>query len=217
MPNKLYYNTVDSLLFDVLKVLMEEKEFDAFRLVGGTALSLYRGHRKSIDIDLFTDALYGSIDFNAIDSFLRKIYSYVETNDYDVIGFGKSYFVGKNEKESIKLDLFYTDSFIEKLVVIDNIRLATINEIVAMKLDVVSRDGRKKDFWDLHELISDYKAEEMFLLHKQRYPYAHDPSLLKQNFKKFESADDDFDPICLKGKYWELIKLDMIEFVDRML
>jgi hypothetical protein len=37
---------------------------------------------------------------------LRKTYAYVETNEYDVIGFGKSYFIGKNEKESIKLDLF---------------------------------------------------------------------------------------------------------------
>ena len=85
-----------------------------------------------------------------------------------------------------------------------------------MKLDVVSRGGRKKDFWDLHELMSDYTAKEMFLLHERRYPYAHDPHLLKQNFKKFESADNDFDPICLNGKHWELIKLDTVEFIDEM-
>lgn len=30
--------------------------FDSFRLVGGTALSLQKGHRISIDIDLFSDA-----------------------------------------------------------------------------------------------------------------------------------------------------------------
>lgn len=189
---------------------MLAKEFDAFRLVGGTALSLYRGHRKSIDIDLFTDAVYGSID-----SFLRKTYPYVETNEYDVIGFGKSYFIGKNEKESIKLDLFYTDEFIEPFVVIDTVRLATLNEIIAMQLDVVSRGGRKKDFWDLHELMDNFTAKEMFLLHKKRYPYSHDANLLKQNFKRFENADDDFDPICLKGKYWELIKIDTIEFISK--
>lgn len=216
MPNKLYYNTVDPLLLMVLKVLMEAKEFDTFRLVGGTALSLYRGHRNSIDIDLFTDAPYDSVDFNAIDAFLKRTYSYLETNDYDVIGFGKSYFVGNNEKESIKLDLFYTDKFIEPFVLIDNIKLATVNEIIAMKLDVVSRNGRKKDFWDLHELMNDYTAEAMFLLHKKRYPYSHDANLLKKNFKIFENADGDFDPICLKGKYWELIKLDTIEFIDEM-
>jgi hypothetical protein len=31
-------------------------EFNAFILVGGTALALQRGHRQSDDIDLFTDA-----------------------------------------------------------------------------------------------------------------------------------------------------------------
>lgn len=30
--------------------------FDSFRLVGGTALSLQKGHRISIYIDLFSDA-----------------------------------------------------------------------------------------------------------------------------------------------------------------
>ncbi|HET6224689.1 MAG TPA: nucleotidyl transferase AbiEii/AbiGii toxin family protein, partial [Bacteroidia bacterium] len=124
MPNKLYYNTVEPLLLSILKTLMSAKEFSAFRLVGGTALSLYLGHRKSIDIDLFTDAPYGKIDFNAIDTFLKKTYAYIETNEYDVIGFGKSYFIGNSEKESIKLDLFYTDEFIEPALVIDHIRLA---------------------------------------------------------------------------------------------
>lgn len=52
MPNNLYYNTVTPLLHRVLKTLMVTKEFDAFRLVGGTALSLYKGHRLSVDIDL---------------------------------------------------------------------------------------------------------------------------------------------------------------------
>lgn len=30
----------------------------------------------------------------------------------------------------------------------------------------------------------------------------------------FESADDEPDPICLKGKYWELIKYDLVELVS---
>jgi len=37
----------------LLKELMEIKEFEALRLVGGTSLALQIGHRNSIDIDLF--------------------------------------------------------------------------------------------------------------------------------------------------------------------
>lgn len=38
--SKLYYDAVTPLLLSILKQLMEKPEFSAFRLVGGTALSL---------------------------------------------------------------------------------------------------------------------------------------------------------------------------------
>ena len=58
---KLHYNSVSENLLGILKKLMSSEVFKDFRLVGGTSLSLQRGHRKSIDIDLFTDIDYGSM------------------------------------------------------------------------------------------------------------------------------------------------------------
>jgi hypothetical protein len=72
MENKLHYNTIKPLLLSGIKTLMAAKAFDVFRLVGGTALSFYRGHRESVDIDLFSDAPYDSIDFGVIDAFYEK-------------------------------------------------------------------------------------------------------------------------------------------------
>jgi len=212
MGNKLYYNSLKPLLLNVLKSLMAAKEFDNFRLIGGTALSLYRGHRESADLDLFSDAPYDSIDYAAIEAFLHKTYSYVDINDYNAISMGKSYYIGKSKDDCVKVDLFYTDRFIQKIKLIDDIRLATVGEIIAMKIDIISRGGRKKDFWDIHELKDDYSIEKMIALHKQRYPYAHDEDQIRSNFSNFKNADDDFDPICLQGKHWEIIKLDMIDF-----
>lgn len=212
MGSKLNYNTTSTQLLSILKKLMAAKEFNAFRLVGGTGLSLLRGHRESFDIDLFTEAPYDSIDFPAIDDFIHKTYSYVDARECRNVGMGKSYFVGRSKDDCIKLDLFYTDSFIQDFVIIDGIRIATIEEIIAMKIDVVSRGGRKKDFWDIHELKEDYSFEKMLALHEQRYPYTHYEDQIRRNFSNFESADEDFDPICLKGKYWEIIKLDIIDF-----
>ena len=91
---------------------MNVSAFDEFRLVGGTSLSLQLGHRQSVDIDLFTDRLYGSVDFNVIDDHLRKQYAYVDTFETEVVGIGKSYYIGTSKDECIKLDLFYTDPFI---------------------------------------------------------------------------------------------------------
>jgi len=212
MESKLHYNTSDQQLLSILKTLMAAKEFNAFRLVGGTALGLLRGHRESVDIDLFSDAPYDSIDFVTIDTFLRNTFSYVDTNEYKVDGMGKSYYVGKSNDDCIKLDLYYTDRFINEMLLIDDFRLATIEEIIAMKIDVISRGGRKKDFWDIHELKDDYSIEKMVAIHKQRYPYTHDGDQIRRYIVNFENADDDFDPICLKGKHWEIIKLDIIDF-----
>ena len=212
MECKLHYITTGQQMQRILKTLMEAKEFDAFRLVGGTALSLQRGHRESLDIDLFSDATYDSIDFKAIESFLSNTFSYVDTNDYKVVGLGKSYYVGNSEEDCVKLDLFYTDEFIQDFLLIDGIRLATVEEIIAMKIDVISRGGRKKDFWDIHELKEDYSIGKMLALHKQRYPFNHDEDHIRRNLSNFQITDDDFSPICLKGKHWEIIKLDMIDF-----
>ena len=110
------------------------------------------------------------------------------------------------------MDLFSTDKFIQDTILIDGVRFATVDEIVAMKIDVISRGGRKKDFWDIHELKDDYSIEEMFALHKQRYPDTHDVDQIRRSLVNFKNADDDFEPICLKGKHWEIIKLDIIDF-----
>lgn len=209
--NKLHYHATSTLLLNVLKILMACNELAEFRLVGGTALSLLKGHRQSADIDLFTDAEYGSIDFDEIDQYLRNAYPYVDTSDYPNTGMGKSYFIGYDREDCIKLDLFYTDKFIDKILLIDDIRLASVGEIIAMKLDVISRGGRKKDFWDIHELMNDFTLKHMLDLHKQRYPYSHDPLSIREKLTDFNLADRDFDPICLLGKHWELIKLDLME------
>lgn len=213
MTYKLHYNTVTPLLKSILEKLMEANEFAQFRLVGGTALSLYCGHRMSVDIDLFTEAEYGTIDFQDIEDYLVKQFTYVDFNNLPV-GMGKSYFIGNDSQNAIKLDLYYTEPFIDDVIEVDAIRMATIEEIIAMKIDVIQRTGRKKDYWDLHELKDQYNIKDMLGFHLKRYPYTHNKKQILNNFVDFEEANDDFDPVCLRDKYWEFIKLDLIDFVN---
>src|SRR5690554_3230808 len=134
MPKQLYYNTVSNQLKTILHQLMQSSVFKDFRLVGGTALSLQIGHRISEDIDLFTDLDYGSVDFMKIDAYFFQHFKYVDSNKTDIIGFGKSYFVGNNAKDCIKIDVYYADNFIQKPIVIEGVRMATVEEIIAMKM-----------------------------------------------------------------------------------
>ncbi len=211
----LYYNTINELLKNSLHVVMNATIFNPFRLVGGTALSLQIGHRKSIDIDLFSDTTYGTINFHEIDHFLKQNFNYVSSNQLPP-AMGKSYFIGKDQQNAIKLDIYYTDSFVFPSIEIDNIRMASIEEIIAMKMDVVQRGGRKKDFWDLHELLPKYNLNQMLEFHEKRYPYTHNKNLIIQNLTHFDHADYDLNPVCLKGKYWEFIKDDFQEIISKL-
>ena len=92
---------------------MEIEELSQFTLVGGTSLSLRYGHRMSDDIDLFTEAQYGTIDFNGLQQVLRVNFPYCNGDCGDVVGFGASYMIGDSIDNCVKLDLFYTDPFIK--------------------------------------------------------------------------------------------------------
>ena len=207
----LQYQTVKPILHSTLVRLMEIDEFKPFRLVGGTSLSLRYGHRMSDDIDLFTDVEYGSLDFYRLQEILRKEFSYCHGDCGDNVGFGASYMVGDSKDNCVKIDLFYTDSFIRPMEQIDTIRMAAVDDIVAMKMDVVSRGGRKKDFWDLHMLREEYSVEQMMSLYEERYPYGATREECLAGLTNFSIADAEPNPICLQNKVWQLIKLDFIE------
>lgn len=209
--NELQYQTVKPILRSTLERLMEKEEFAPFRLVGGTSLSLRYGHRMSDDIDLFTDAEYGSLDFHRLQEILRKEFPYCQGDCGDIVGFGASYIVGNSKDDCVKLDLFYTDPFIRPMEMFGPIRMAAVEDIVAMKMDVVSRGGRKKDFWDLHMLRNHYSVEQMLSFYEERYPYGATREECVSGLTNFSVADTEPDPICLQEKVWQLIKLEFIE------
>lgn len=213
--NTLHYETVSPLLINSLRKLMESEAFKPFRLVGGTNLSLQFGHRISDDIDLFTDAPYGSLDFSLFEKYLEMTFPFVETPfSSDIVGFGKMYYIGLNTKNEVKLDLMYTDEFFSPAIVIDGIRFASPEQVAAMKMQAIATGGRKKDWWDIHMLLDHYTLEEMIDLHKRWQPWTHDRNHLLEELTKFSAADQQPDPKCLLGKDWDFIKIDIIDAVS---
>jgi hypothetical protein len=94
----------------------------------------------------------------------------------------------------------------------DGIRMASIEDIIAMKLDVVARGGRKKDFWDLHELSKTYSPMKMLDCYERRYPYGYSRNEVLQGFSNYVRADAEPDPNCLLNKDWETIKNDLRQY-----
>jgi hypothetical protein len=203
---------VSQEILDALRILMASDELASFRLVGGTSLSLQFRHRQSIDIDLFTDAEYGTINFKAIDSFLKKNFNYTDFGNNQQESLRRMYFIGESVEKAIKLDLFYTESFIRPSLLINNIRLAGTEDISAMKLEIISGGGRKKDFWDIAELLERYPLSELIGYYSEKYPFFEINKVIS-GLTDFTFAEEMDDPLCLKNKVWELIKLDIREAV----
>jgi hypothetical protein len=210
----LHYQTVTPLLKSTFDTLMAEPIFAPFRLVGGTNLALRFGHRISDDIDMFTDVEYRSLDYRTFEEYLKeKFPCYYCTDDSSIVGFGRGYYVGNSDEDFVKVDLMYADPFLSEPEVLDGISMASVEDIAAMKLNVISRGGRKKDSWDLHYLLSLYSIPQMLAFHAARHPWEHDEKELLLKMVDFTMADDSPDPRCLIGKKWDDIKLDIIESV----
>lgn len=215
---RLRTNIASPLLMECLRKIMANKAFDNHYLVGGTALALQRGHRVSIDIDMFTNALYGEMNTEEIKKVLIEMFPYTENLDrLDETLMVYSLYVGNSSDDCIKLDICYDDNPVFPLVQIEGIRMVSEKDIAAMKLNAIAQDRqRKKDFWDIHDLLETYSIENMVSFALKRYPWSLTLDKIIDSFKRLHSFDDYTEIKCLKGKYWEFVVEDLLEQIPIM-
>lgn len=209
----LCYKTVSPVLMKCLRKLMAHPAFKDFYLVGGTSLALQRGHRLSVDIDFFTCVPYGQMNTAEIKKALLDMFSYADrVSELDHTQMVYSMYVGENIDECIKLDLCYDDDLVFPLIETDGLRIASEKEIAAMKLQAITQnEQRRKDFWDIHELLESYSLSEMIDWGINRYPWSITKEGIKDGFNRLPRIMDCTEVICMKGKYWEFIVEDLIE------
>jgi hypothetical protein len=203
----LHIETVLPSTLRVLKELMEIEELKSFCLVGGTALSLQLGHRKSDDIDLFLDK-----DFDkryVINILKQKFVDRIIFISKDTNSLGVFCYI-----DDIKIDICkHTFPIIETIIVEDNIRMWNIKEIAAAKVHAISNRGKKKDFWDIDIILDKLSIEEITTLYKKKY----DPLLaitVSQILVYFEDANDSETPECYLNKSWEQVKKSIVRKIN---
>lgn len=215
---KLHYETVSNALIRYLRKIMTAPAFKDFRLVGGTALSLQRGHRRSIDIDLFTDLDYGAMPIAEIKDFFEKEFPiHIGTDTLTASALGYHIRLGDGISPIIKVDLFYTDPFIFPFMEEDGLRLADEREIAAMKLLAIAGPiKRQKDYWDIHELMDDYSIEKMIDWGLKRHPYSLTTEDILSGFDSIAQVEESPEGIdSLKPMdYWELKQLDLTQAIN---
>ena len=156
----LHKETIDASTLELLKQLMADKQLKDFVLVGGTALSLQMGHRISVDLDLFVNQ-----DFEA-----EELREYMERNYYletDYLAFATV----KGEIRGVQVDcIAHCYPWIRPFVEEDGIRLASMEDICAMKLNAIAGNGtRIKDFIDVAYLSSLYSLNQMLSFYEEKY------------------------------------------------
>ena len=210
---RLRTNIASPLLLECLRKIMTNKAFDNHYLVGGTALALQRGHRISIDIDMFTNALYGEMNTDELKKALVEMFPYTENLErLDETLMVYSLYVGNSRDDCIKLDICYDDDPIFPLVNIDGIRMVSEKDIAAMKLNCIAQDRqRKKDFWDIHDLLETYSIEDMVSFALKRHPWTLTLDKIINGFKRLPLLNDYTEIRCLKGKYCEFVVEDLME------
>lgn len=200
----LHLSTIDASTLELLKALMKQSAFSGLRLAGGTALALQIGHRKSIDIDLF-----GAIDFELLQ--IQDLFA-----EFDSV---KTIKRSKNINifiiNDVKVDFVnYSYPWLNDSIVEDNIRMAAINDIAAMKLAAITGRGSKKDFVDIYFLLQHYSLEALLKMYGAKY-YDGSAFLVLKSLTYFADAENEGDLKMLINTPWESMKQKLKQEVEK--
>jgi predicted nucleotidyltransferase component of viral defense system len=183
---------------------MQDEKLKQFSLVGGTALALYMGHRKSVDLDLFSRKAF---DVHDLEKHLNQTYNFLKYKESDatLIGF----------INDVKLDFIrYDYPLIKPLCLQDEIRLYSMPDISAMKLVAISQNGtRLKDYVDVAYLSTEMSLKEMLDAFEMKYPKTHKILALK-GLSYFADIDFSAQIELTSGHYkWKEVEKRLKEMV----
>jgi hypothetical protein len=142
--------------------LQGEPVFKDYFLVGGTSLALQIGHRKSIDIDLFTQK---ELQIPEITKYLKNNYG----GKYQILN--SQNMIYQVAIDGIKVDFVqHPFNLVEPVFQDSGINYLGKNDIAAMKLRAIENSGnRAKDFIDIYFLLKEISLENMFEYYQQKY------------------------------------------------
>jgi hypothetical protein len=183
----------------VLKELGDLTVEPEFYLAGGTAIAIHLGHRRSVDLDWFTQAELRPLELAEA---LRSSGLAFETT-----GVAKGTLHGT--AEGVKLSfLEYRYPLLRSLVTWPEYGcgLASLEDLACMKLSAIASRGAKKDFIDLYVLgQSRFSLTQMLALYQQKFKTT-DLLHVLSSLAYFDDADAEDSPALLWRLDWDEIK-----------
>lgn len=193
----LHREAVASATYDLLLALMELEELSDFTLVGGTSIALRHGYRESDDLDLFSAREFDATGLK--DVLLARL------PGCSVTGIARSSLTA--HIAGIKVDILrHAYPRLEATETIDGVRLMSLRDISAMKINAVSGRGSKKDFSDLL-FLHEHGLPLSSSMDNYLAKYGDDalfPALKSLTY--FGDTDGEPDPRYRNGWEWEEVR-----------
>ncbi len=192
----LHFETIEAKTLGLLKQLQETELLREFRLAGGTSLALQIGHRKSIDFDLFGNLQGDNIELSQTLSVFDDVRLLHQTKNIHIFSIN-----------GIKVDIVnYPYPWLEQAVISNEISLAHMKDIAAMKLAAVTGRGTRKDFIDICFLLQIFTLDEMLEFYMNKFKDGTVFTVLK-SLTYFSDAETDIQPVMLIDLKWEDTKI----------
>ena len=181
---------------NTLEKIRHEEMLNSFYMAGGTALALQLGHRKSVDLDFFSQ------NYPSHERLLQT--------------FGKYQLIIVQQAKGT-LDVFIDDvkvSFFEyKYPLLEDthpykqIKLASTLDIACMKIAAIAQRGTKKDFVDLYVLLQSFTLDEILRAFEKKYAGTVYQRLhILKSLVYFDDAENDPEPDYISPIKWKDVK-----------
>jgi len=197
--------TVYSDTLELLKTLAQASVLSNMRLVGGTALALQYGHRRSVDLDFFGQTT------ESVDELSEALKECSE--DLTLLSASKTIRVYKIR--DVKVDIVnYSYPWIDEAVKDSGLQLASPKDIAAMKVNAVIGRGTKKDFIDIYFLLQHYSFKQLMQFYLEKYVDGSEyRALLSMTY--FGDADPQPMPYMFSDVSWEKIQERILQEVEK--
>ncbi len=202
----LFKQVLSPNLWKLLTEVMDIPALSDFFLVGDTALALRLGHRQSDDLDLFCRESFEPAKL--ADYMTQKLGAPRVHHEPETV---KAFISG------IKVDILrHPYPMIAATENIDGIRIASLPDLCAMKLNAISGRGIKKDFYDVAALMKSYSLHQMIDFFKQKYSSGDSWHLIRA-LAYFDDAEKDKSEVrSIWPGSWQEIKSAVATAIDEM-
>ena len=198
------------LQIDVLRQSGPIARKHGFYLAGGTALSLYFGHRISIDLDWFTQNEMGDALLLAENLRRAKL-------DFITEQTAPGSLHGNIENVRVTF-LEFRYPLLQPLTVWKEMdaSIASLDDLACMKLSAIAQRGARKDFCDIYTLGIKHKPlSEMLALYRRKFN-VQDISPILYGLAYFDDAESERMPPMLWEISWKEIKKTITDWVKEV-